>query len=173
MEVGNVVFSHVVQQGYVKADGQELYRGDFAALFAFAQQNNLLVSEEEWSNGMQGMYSIGDGQMTFRIPDLRGQFIRALDDGRGFDLDRTLGSQQDDAIRNISGALYASEYTLRVGKNTENNLFRAGSTRRDYYIGTRQGSEGCSHVIFDASKVVPTAPENRPKNIALIAQIKY
>lgn len=173
MEVGNVVFSHVVQQGYVKADGQELYRGNFAALFAFAQQNNLLVSEEAWSNGMQGMYSIGDGEMTFRIPDLRGQFIRALDEGRGLDLDRNLGSQQGDAIRNISGILYASDHDFRVDNNTANNLFRAGSTRRSYYRETQQISEGCSYVVFDASKVVSTASENRPKNIALIAQIKY
>ena len=37
----------------------------------------------------------GGGAATFRLPDLRGEFIRGLDSGRGIDAGRTIGSWQD------------------------------------------------------------------------------
>ena len=42
-------------------------------------------------------YGAGDGSTTFKIPDLRGEFVRGLDNGRGVDAERGLGSGQDDA----------------------------------------------------------------------------
>ncbi|MDL3954329.1 tail fiber protein, partial [Escherichia coli] len=38
---------------------------------------------------------------TNKLPDLRGEFIRGWDDGRGVDAGRQLLSSQGDAIRNI------------------------------------------------------------------------
>ncbi|WP_261784939.1 phage tail protein, partial [Escherichia coli] len=40
---------------------------------------------------------------TNKLPDLRGEFIRGWDDGRGVDAGRQLLSSQGDAIRNIEG----------------------------------------------------------------------
>ncbi|XKY05404.1 phage tail protein [Dickeya ananatis] len=37
------------------------------------------------------------------LPDLRGEFIRGWDDGRGVDSNRSILSLQGDAIRNITG----------------------------------------------------------------------
>jgi microcystin-dependent protein len=39
-------------------------------------------------------YGIGDGLTTFNIPDLRAMFVRGLDNGRGVDPLRSLGTQQ-------------------------------------------------------------------------------
>lgn len=47
------------------------------------------------------------------LPDLRGEFIRGWDDGRGVDVGRALMSAQGDAIRNISG-------TVRIVSNSYN-----------------------------------------------------
>ncbi|HFI7337434.1 TPA: phage tail protein, partial [Escherichia coli] len=37
------------------------------------------------------------------LPDLRGEFLRGWDDGRGIDVERAILSSQGDAIRNITG----------------------------------------------------------------------
>ena len=44
-------------------------------------------------------YGAGDGVSTFNLPDPRGLQLRFLDDGRGIDVDRVLGSYQADDIR--------------------------------------------------------------------------
>lgn len=168
--VGSIVYGHFVLPGYVKADGQLLKREDYAELYACAVENNLVLPESDWSNGMQGMYGDGDGSTTFRMPDLRGQFLRALDDGVDIDANRALGSVQGDAIRNITGKLGG------VRTTSSKTLSDYGSFYYKYEYapaGSGQGNNVAYLEGFDASLVVPTAEENRPKNIALIAQIKY
>ncbi|GAB0553655.1 phage tail protein [Escherichia coli] len=98
---------------------------------------------------------------TNKLPDLRGEFIRGWDDGRGIDTNRSLLSSQGDAIRNIIGALvdvrfntYPSDsgvFTTSVIGDASSDSIKGGYAKR---------------VTFDASRVVPTANENRPRNIA-------
>lgn len=47
-------------------------------------------------------FGSGDGSTTFNVPDLRGEFIRGWDDGRGIDSGRTFGSPQSDGIKSHS-----------------------------------------------------------------------
>ena len=49
--------------------------------------------DDEWRNGRWGCFSTGDGSTTFRLPELRGEFIRCWDDARSIDKDRTIGWQ--------------------------------------------------------------------------------
>lgn len=42
----------------------------------------------------RSLYGLGDGATTFNVPDLRGEFIRSTDNGRGVDTNRVLGSSQ-------------------------------------------------------------------------------
>ncbi|CNJ10384.1 phage tail protein [Yersinia bercovieri] len=98
------------------------------------------------------------------LPDMRGNVIRGWDDGRGIDAGRVLLSFQDDAIRNITGI-----YAPAGGKAAEASYFSGAFTRLD--VSAPQGGQvvGGSTVQgakFDASLVVPTANENRMKNIA-------
>lgn len=170
--VGSILYGHFLMPGYVEANGQLLSRVEYADLYACATENELILPEEEWAKGMQGMYGQGDGRETFRVPDLRGQFLRGLDRGAGIDANRVLGSRQEDAIRNIKAA----------GKGSMNDVIRGADVPLDTgafqfsYIESclQAGNSGGVYLIdFDASRVVPTAKENRPKNVALIAQIKY
>ncbi|EOX3381165.1 phage tail protein [Vibrio cholerae] len=102
-----------------------------------------------------------------KVPDFRGYVLRALDRERGIDSepDRNLLSTQGDAIRNITGENYGS------GGFEEGAKFKGAF----YTTGLGTGGPGSNRdykLAFDASRVVPTAAENRVKNIAVIYIIK-
>jgi len=83
-------------QGFLKMNGVLVSRTTYANLFAFATSSGL-VSEATWSGGSSGLFSVGDGSTTFRLPDLRGCFTRGLDESRGLDASRAIGVFQDHA----------------------------------------------------------------------------
>ena len=90
-----------------------------------------------------------------QVPDLRGLFLR----GHGGD-SAALGVRQGDAIRNIKGQI------------TGNGLMSGGATGPFYSwytqnFGIGNGAYDKNGVAFDASRVVPTAEENRPVNTAV------
>lgn len=66
--------------GWLKANGAAVSRTTYAALF----------------NRIGTTHGAGDGSTTFNVPDMRGEFARGLDDGRGVDTGRVLGSAQAD-----------------------------------------------------------------------------
>lgn len=114
----------------------------------------------------------------FKIPDFRGQFPRGSDNGRGIDTGRVLGSEQGDAIRNITG-----KWGVRNGRDRNEPLTNAEdadwtfsgafqslgtiyNTRDKAYNETYATHGLWKGLLFDASLVVPTANENRPKNLS-------
>ncbi|EIX0134277.1 tail fiber protein [Escherichia coli] len=99
---------------------------------------------------------------TNKLPDLRGEFIRGWDDERGVDSGRTLLSSQGDAIRNITGNVGVYSDGLLTYASGVFSLGPSSSNKQNPVAGT--GSN--AYATFDASKVVPTANENRPRNIA-------
>lgn len=62
--------------GWLKCNGAAVSRTTYAALFA----------------AIGITFGSGDGTTTFNVPDTRGEFLRVLDDGRGVDAGRTIGS---------------------------------------------------------------------------------
>ena len=64
--------------GWLVADGSPIPRDQYQELFAV----------------IGTYYGAGDGRTTFNIPDLRGEFIRSWDAGRGVDPARAFGSWQ-------------------------------------------------------------------------------
>ncbi len=96
------------------------------------------------------------------LPDLRGEFIRGWDDGRKVDTGRALLSSQGDAIRNITATRNG------VAEWSDGEDMGAFSTVFKHEAQLAKGSGFCQwgSLTFDASKVVPTAAENRLRNIA-------
>ena len=69
--------------GYLLCDGSQVSRATYADLYAVVGDT----------------FGAGDGTTTFNLPDLRGEFIRGFDDGRGADAGRVFGSFQADEIK--------------------------------------------------------------------------
>ncbi|ECN8254499.1 MULTISPECIES: phage tail protein [Enterobacteriaceae] len=115
---------------------------------------------------------------TNKLPDLRGEFIRGWDDGRGVDAGRAILSAQGDAIRNIYGefrTVNTENYSIweSVGSFKGAVVPLNPSTNNSYFSLVRsmvtERSEGGVYpkvIGLDASRIVPTANENRPRNIA-------
>ena len=120
--------------GWLKANGAAVSRTTYAALFA-------AIGER---------YGRGDGRTTFNLPDLRGEFVRGWDDGRGVDRNRALGSWQADEFRSHS-------HGIGVNRMPDSDRGSNSSTVSVDTVGQTDPAGGI---------------ETRPRNIALLACIK-
>ncbi len=93
------------------------------------------------------------GVGNFRVPDLRAEFIRGFDNGRGVDSGRVFGSTQGDDIKAHNHTL--NKYDLQIG---------TGST---FFAPDPAGDDG----TLTTSNTGGT--ETRPRNVALLYCIKY
>lgn len=96
--------------------------------------------------------------------DMRGEFVRGWDNGRGVDSERTLLSTQGDAIRNITGGFKVSGSTGTV--DTTSGAFYLSTSGQPTLPASAFVSGSSGAAKFDVSRVVPTASENRPRSIA-------
>ena len=140
--------------GWLAADGTAVSRSTYASLFS----------------AIGTTFGVGNGTTTFALPDLRGEFVRGWDDGRGVDSGRALGGAQSWAIQNITGR--ANSDLVRFNLAATDGAFAAESmvSRSRPSSTTTSDTYG---INFDASRVVQTANETRPRNVALLACIKF
>jgi hypothetical protein len=101
----------------------------------------------------------GDWLTTFQLPDRRGEFFRAWDNGRGTDPDRVFGSAQTDAVKSHSHEQYLTGSDADSGQTVGN--YPSGSI---YNNGARWSG-------YQTSGFGGT--ETRPKNIAARFFVKY
>ena len=103
---------------------------------------------------------------TNKLPDLRGEFIRGWDDGRGVDTGRGLVTWQDWAQMNIHGSL-SGVAILVNGQGTGAIKINTSSNSSKWSTGTPEIGL-IRDLTFDSSKVegMKVADEVRPRNIA-------
>lgn len=145
--------------GWLICDGSTISRTTYSALFA----------------AIGTVYGAGDGSSTFKIPDLRGEFVRGLDAGRGVDASRALGSSQSSANLShshggsVSGGSHAHDGTI-------SNTTGGGATNAQPLLvpnptnpssGTMTATGTHSHTVS-----ADGGTESRPRNIAMNYIIK-
>jgi microcystin-dependent protein len=173
--------------GWLKANGAAVSRTAYAALFSRI--------------GTIG--GVGDGLTTFNLPDLRGVFQRGWDDGRGIDTGRGLGTYQDQMFQDhthngvtdahgghahsVSDPGHAHTYTDIGGNGGSGGgeSYSPGSaalrtfTKTSSPAGTGisiQAAGAHSHNVsgYGVNAGWWTAGgETRPRNVALLACIKF
>jgi microcystin-dependent protein len=150
--------------GFLTCDGSAVSRTLYNLLFA----------------AIGTTWGVGDGTATFNLPDLRGYFLRAWDDGAGVDPGRVFGTTQHDGVNpaNITLTLGSLAATGTIaGTLTLPGNPGAGHGAEDG--GQNIGKDGTYAVTVTSGELVPTivltgAPgltaqtETRPINIALL-----
>ena len=149
--------------GWLKANGQTVSRTTYATLWAFAQASGNLAATE--GSKTLAQFGPGDGATTFSVPDLRGEFVRSLDDGRGADPGRALGSAQQDAFQGH----YHLPLTGSTFWGNGGSVGSGGPAGGAFAVtGTSTGAP-----VTDGGNGSPrTAAETRPRNVALLACIR-
>lgn len=122
--------------GWLKANGAAVSRTTYASLFS----------------AIGTTFGSGDGSTTFNVPDLRGEFTRGWDDGRGVDSGRAFGSAQaateiSQAVNQAQSVWTTNEDAIRTGSNVPVDG-DAGYYRNQDFVSVR------------------------PRNVALLACIK-
>ena len=145
--------------GWLKANGAAVSRTVYAALFA----------------AIGTTYGAGDFRNTFNLPDLRGEFIRGWDNGRGVDTPRSIGSAQVDAVRqHYHGIGYISPnnddgaFVVRNWATTEQQTLQFINGNGNSAIRTLSASSN----LGTTNAIDESAGETRPRNVALLAIIK-
>lgn len=119
----------------------------------------------------------GDAGGDPLLPDLRGEFVRGWDGGRGVDAGRVFGSMQLDQMQRTTG-----DVSIPAG-NTGNfsaNLKGSGAFSAASLSGSGRTAAETAYdsaraiLVFDSagSPGARTGPETRPRNIALLPCIR-
>lgn len=187
--------------GWMKANGAAISRTAYASLFA----------------AIGTAYGAGDGFNTFNLPDLRGEFIRSWDDGRGVDGSRAFGTvQYGDTASHSHGASAAAvgdhahtastggvgdhahgvydpghshQYTAAAGTSPQSGsstwVLTGTTTANTSHAATGIGISGAgahNHTVsvngagnhsHTVSVSATGGAETRPRNVALLAIIKF
>ena len=165
--VGMVVPFHVEgeKKGWLDGKGGEVSRIVDKPLWEYALDTGLVVSQavkdaDPMEHAMK--FGDGDGATTFTLPNHHlGHFVRGTPSGVGH------GETQGDAIRNLYGVI--------VDVYTGLSVSASGAFSRDTIgpvsAGTQPSQSTAQTFTFDASRVVPTAAENRPMTANLSIKI--
>ena len=134
--------------GWLKANGAGLSTTTYANLFSVIG------------------YTWGGSGGTFNVPDMRGEFFRGWDDGRTLDNGRGFASYQNQdwkgfyQTNTVSGGTGYSHGPVYMGKT----IF--GTHTGNLFLGYWQAPASAWGTAWDTSEI-------RPRNIALLACIKY
>lgn len=129
---------------HLLCQGQAISRTTYSALFAI----------------LGTAYGVGDGSTTFNIPDLRGEFIRGFDAGRGIDAARVLGSFQDQMFKQHG-------HTNRHSSSPTYQRF--GQEGNGWLSNWASGFDDATTAVeyIDDSLDSTAGTETRPRNVAM------
>ena len=147
----NTFAMNVAPTGWLACDGSTVSRTTYSGLFTVVGTT----------------YGSGDGSTTFKVPDLRGEFVRGWDDGRGVDTGRSFASAQADEFkshRHVGGnpdSAGGSFYGLATPPNSTSTPFNRDA----------QTSGMVTNFSYNTS--LTGGSETRPRNLALLYCIKF
>ncbi len=150
--------------GWLACEGQVLLRASYIDLFN--------VIGTDYNTG-------GELSTQFRLPDLRGYFVRGAGTNSDSTASGTFGAKQQDAFQGHWHAFgQASGFDcLKDDNSCPADIIQctsSGSTTPGVGSATLQGYKHVREATTDSTNGIPrTASETRPRNIAMLYCIKY
>ena len=161
--------------GYVKSGAQNLNRTTYAALRAWAMHNGVMVAQGTWAAGSIAIADNADGA-TFRTYDVRAEFPRYWDDGRGVDAGRAFGSRQRGSLavgddgNNTAALQFDNEgLSARYGYDTPTLAQLDADFPNRMFLGVNTNTSGDGSYNADPNYW----GVSRPRNVALLPAIKF
>lgn len=154
--IGTTSLVFVRQGGAGQQAGEVCYFARNTAPTGFLKANGAAVSRTTYSALFAAIgttFGVGDGSTTFNLPDMRGEFPRGWDDARGVDSGRVFGSAQ------------ADDFKSHTHTQQANAAGGAGSGNVSGSANTNNSNGG--------QTLATGGTETRPRNIALLACIKF
>lgn len=167
--VGDIVLKPTLNDGYIKANGATVKASEYPRLLKFVQDNNLCVSDSEWSENSATKYVYDANADTLKVPNAMGRVLQGED---------ALATKTP-GLPNIFGMLVGPKwvgwmhsyltgaFTCMNQQETLGNLPPESDVLNTGNAGGVAFSAQLSNPIYGASDTV------QPPACCLIAQIKY
>lgn len=155
-----------VPSGYLKCNGQYVSKTTYAALYAIIGS------------------TYNQTATTFQLPDLRGEFVRGWDDGRGVDSGRSFGSSQSgqNAQHNHTATATSTSTVTDPGhlhqvaysnSDSGDGVIEESGTGLSGYEPTETATTGITVSTSTSVSVANSGgSEARPRNVAMMYVIK-
>lgn len=146
------ISSSTIPDNYLYCDGTAVSRATYSALFAKIGTS----------------FGVGDNSTTFNLPDLRGMFLRGVDNGanRDYNASRVIGSTEADTMQGHYHSITSNTFKYpSVGGSGAGTAFPDNASAVAVTIGspTTDGTNGTPRV----------STETVPENVAVAYIIKY
>ena len=161
--VGDIVLKPTLNDGYIKANGATVRASEYPRLLKFAQDNNLCVSNSEWTDNSATKYVYDASADTLKVPNAIG---RVLQGGDAL-ATKTAG------LPNIFGSLGAAG---AVSWQNGEGAFYIGNSNSNEPVAKPDGTQHGTTLYFSANSynsIYGASDTVQPPACCLIAQIKY
>lgn len=162
--VGDIVLKPTLNDGYIKANGATVKASEYPRLLKFAQDNNLCVSDSEWSNNSATKYVYDASADTLKVPNAMGRVLQGGDEL----------STKSAGLPNITGQIIIDDQVKAIATGAMGKITRSNKV---YYDAHSSSDVLLANILnFDASlsnKIYGASDTVQPPACCLIAQIKY
>lgn len=158
--VGSVVYfaANSIPIGYLKCNGALVSTTAYPRLFEVIG------------------YTYGGSGAHFRLPDLRGEFVRGFDDGRGIDPGRGFASWQKGTMvggyDDNDASSHASVLQSRGSNDYGSDLVTAGIAANLYSLDRIKWTIPQGEAVYPTAHAASWVSITRPRNVALMPCIK-
>lgn len=165
--VGDIVLKPTLNDGYIKANGATVKASEYPRLLKFAQDNNLCVTDSEWSSDSSTKYVYDESADTLKVPNAIGRVLQGEDEL----------STKSAGLPNITGEVAPGDSEYGWGAGTSARGAFSDYIKGFSFIGKdEQYIDRGNGFSFDASRsssIYGNSNTVQPPACCLIAQIKY